>query len=176
MLLDVVSAPYDDEEVVVVLLPALVIPRVTPLTLPLVMPRPIPRALDDVAVPATLRLSSSSALLRASSRRCSASAARLSASCCFLSASFSSSVMSFVAPFHSGLRINRWLCSVCERIRVQVFSNVEALSTVLETVCTSVARQSWLIQSAARPRRVRDEAYLGKGPKPQRTSMFPLAL
>lgn len=30
--------------------------------------------------------------------------------------------------------MRRWLCSVCERIRVQVFKSVEAEVTVLETV------------------------------------------
>lgn len=126
-LLEVVSAPYVDEDEVEDALPL-----VSPLTLPLVTPRPTPR--DDVDVPAALLLSSSSAFLRASSRRRSTSAARLSASCCFCSASFSMSTRSCVDPFQSVLRISRWLCSVCERIRVQVLSSVEALSTVLETV------------------------------------------
>ncbi len=136
-LLDVVSArsaPYaDEEDEVVVVAP----PLVTPLTLPLVTPRPVPLVDEDGAVPAALRLSSSSAFLRASSRRRSASAARLSASWCFCSVSVSMSTRSWVEPFQSGLRISRWLCSVCERMRVHVLSSVEALSTVLDTVYVS---------------------------------------
>jgi hypothetical protein len=129
-LLDVVSAPYADDED-----DAVAPPLVKPLTLPLETPRAIPLE-DDGAVPAALFRSSSSAFLRASSRRRSASAARLSASCCFCSASFSMSTRSCVAPFHSGLSSSRWLCSVCDRMRVHVLRRVEALSTVLETVCT----------------------------------------
>lgn len=124
MLLDVVSAPYadDDDDVVAP-------PLANPLTLPRAVPRAIPLD-DDGAEVANLFLSSSSAFLRSSSRRRSASAALRSASCCFCNASFSMSTRSCVAPFHSGLRISRWLCSVWDRMRVHVLSRVEALSTV----------------------------------------------
>jgi hypothetical protein len=33
-----------------------------------------------------------------------------------------------------GFRINRWLCSVCDRIRVHVLRSVEAEVTVFDTV------------------------------------------
>lgn len=112
--------------------PPLVIPP-----LPLAIPRPIPPRTElplVVGAPTVLCRSSSSAFLRASSLRRSRSAACLSASCCFWSASFSMSCRSWVDPFQSVLRMSRWLCSVCERIRVQVLRRVDALSTVFETV------------------------------------------
>lgn len=84
---------------------------------------------------ASLRFVSSSSLRRRnSSRRCSSSRARRSASCCLCSASASCSARSSVVPFQLGLRMRRWLCSVCDRIRVQVLSRVEALLTVCVTV------------------------------------------
>lgn len=103
-------------------------PRVLPLT-PLV-PEPRPAA---EPVPAIRALSCSSALRRTSSRRRSSSAALRSAACWRAIASASMSCMSWVEPFQSGLRMSRWLCSVCESMRVQVLRRVEALLTVWET-------------------------------------------
>lgn len=77
--------------------------------------------------------SSSSRRRRSSSLRSSSSAALRASSCCFRSASASISAKSFVAPFHVGSRIRRWLCSVWDKMRVQVLSSVEAFETVLET-------------------------------------------
>lgn len=48
------------------------------------------------------------------------------------------SCRSWVEPFQFGLRMSRWLCSVCERMRVHVLRRVEALSTVWETFCGRV--------------------------------------
>lgn len=102
-----------------------------PLTLPLLLAIPVPRTLGildtllfptelpprgmplplvlnplvplvDVAVPACLLLSSSSACRFASSRRFCSSATRRSAACCFCIASVSMSRRSCVAPFHVG--------------------------------------------------------------------------
>jgi len=64
--------------------------------------------------------SSSSALRAAVSLLCCSSYCRRCASWRRLCSSFSISAMSCVAPCHCGLRIRRWLCSVCERMRVQV--------------------------------------------------------
>lgn len=40
-----------------------------------------------------------------------------------------------MAPRQSRSRRSRWLCSVCERMRVQVLSRVDAFVTVCETLC-----------------------------------------
>lgn len=100
-------------------------------TLPRVKPR-VP--LDVVDVACALLLSSSSAFRAAASLcRCS-SCSRLSAACCLSRASCSMSAMSCDAPCQLGSRMRRWLCSVCDKMRVQVLSNVDAESTVRETV------------------------------------------
>lgn len=81
------------------------------------------------------RFSSSSSLRwRSSSRRCSSSIALRSAACCLCKASTSCSAISSLAPFHPGWSMSLWLCSVCESILVQLFSRVEALFTVCDTV------------------------------------------
>lgn len=80
-----------------------------------------------------LLCSSSSRRRRTSSLRSSSSAALRASACCFRSASASISAKSLVAPFHVGSRIKRWLCSVCDRMRVQVLRSEEAFETVLET-------------------------------------------
>jgi len=112
-----------------------------PMPEPLVNPLPrdrVPRAprvvVDVVVVGACLCRSASSAFRRASSRLLSASAARLSASCCLRRFSLSISSRSCVAPLQFGFRISRWLCSVCDRMRVHVLSRVLALVTVCDTV------------------------------------------
>lgn len=105
----------------------------TPLV-PLVPLVPDPRPAAEL-VPARRALSCSSALRRTSSRRRSSSAALRSRACCRAAASASMSCRSWVEPFQLGLRMSRWLCSVCERMRVQVLRRVEALSTVWETFC-----------------------------------------
>lgn len=105
--------------------------------LPATSPRPRPRVDDDVVVvllpPANRLCSRSSTARRASSRLRSSSAARRCTAKC--SASFSSSMASrsLLAPFQSLLRMRRWLCSVWDRIRVQVLRRVEALVTVWDT-------------------------------------------
>ena len=108
-----------------------------------VLPKPVLRTRPRlvVVVPRVLLvvgcarfLASSSALRVAASRCLCSSCSRLSAACCFMIASFSMSAASWVAPCQFGLRINRWLCSVWERIRVQVLSRVAAELTVRETV------------------------------------------
>lgn len=105
--------------------------------LPAANPRPRPLVDDDVAVvvlpPASRLCSRSSTRRRASSRLRSSSAARRCTASC--STSFSSSIASrsLLAPFQSLLRMRRWLCSVCDRIRVQVLRRVEALVTVWDT-------------------------------------------
>ena len=135
-------------------MPLVVLPGATPpLDVPLVPPCPptptyplpalpadvpLPLALGPLTLPftsaASLRLfSSSSAFLAAASRLCDSSTSFLSFSCCRSRFSFSASAISCVAPCHEGLRIRRWLCSVWERMRVHVWSNVEALDTVRET-------------------------------------------
>lgn len=85
--------------------------------------------------PASAFLRSSSAFLAAASRRACSSAARRSTACFLWLSSSSMSAMSCVAPCHCGFRMRRWLCSVWERMRVHVWSSVEAFWTVLETVC-----------------------------------------
>ncbi len=123
-----------DVDVLVLVLAPVPVLALPPLVIP---PRPrdlVPRAAPRPGAGACLGFSSSSALLRASSRRRSPSVARRSASCCLASASFSISARSCVAPFQFGFSINRWLCSVWERIRVHVFKSVEALPTVFATV------------------------------------------
>lgn len=44
------------------------------------------------------------------------------------------STRSCVAPFQLGFKMRRWLCSVCDKMLVQVLSKVDALLTVLDTV------------------------------------------
>ena len=117
------------------LFPAELPPRGIPL--PLVLNPLVPLA--GTAVPACLLLSSSSARRLASSRRLCSSTTRRSAACCFCIASASTSRTSCVAPFQVGSCIRRWLCSVCESIRVQVFSRADELETVPETVCEWLA-------------------------------------
>lgn len=90
-----------------------------------------PRAAADAGN--FLLCSSSSRRRRRSSFRSSSSAALRAAACCLRSASASISAKSSVAPFHVGSRMRRWLCSVCDRMRVQVLRSVEAFETVLET-------------------------------------------
>lgn len=80
-----------------------------------------------------LAVCSSSRRLRSSSRRRSSSAALRSAARCFSRASASCSARSSERPFQPGLRISRWLCSVCERILVHVFNRLDALATVWAT-------------------------------------------
>jgi hypothetical protein len=109
--------------------PALVVPR-TPRVL--ARPRVVPAVLE-VAV-ASRCLCSSSTRRRNSFRRLSSSAVLRSAAAALAAASLSTSARSCDAPFHEGFRSSRWLCSVCERIRVHVFRRVEAVLTVLETV------------------------------------------
>lgn len=121
-------------------------PVLPPLDIPLPRPR-CPRAPPRLGTPACLCCSASSALRRASSRRRSSSAARRSAACCLCSASFSISARSWDAPFQLGFRIRRWLCSVWESMRVQVFSRVEALVTVRDTVCTRGCELVGLLES-----------------------------
>lgn len=103
-------------------------PRVPPRT-PLTPLTPDPRPAAE-PVPAIRALSCSSALRWAASRRRSSSAALRSRACWRAAASASMSCRSWVEPFQLGLRMSRWLCSVCERMRVQVLRRVEALSTV----------------------------------------------
>lgn len=93
---------------------------------------------DGVGAPSLRFSSSSSRRRRRSSRLCSSSAALRSAARCLSSASASCSARSSVAPFQPGWRMRRWLCSVCDRMRVQVLRRVEALETVFETTCTLV--------------------------------------
>lgn len=100
-------------------------------TLPLVVPRVL-------LAPCVLFLSSSSAFRAAASLCCCSSCSRLSAACCLNTASFSISAASCVAPCQLGFRINRWLCSVCERTRVQVLRRVEAELTVRDTVWSPI--------------------------------------
>lgn len=100
---------------------------------PLVPAAPRPRPVAVVVAPASRRCSRSSTARRASSRRRSSSAARRCAASCSASLSSSMASRSLLAPFQSLLRIRRWLCSVWERMRVQVLRRVEALVTVWET-------------------------------------------
>lgn len=39
-----------------------------------------------------------------------------------------------MVPFQSGLRMRRWLCSVCDSMRVHVLRSAVALFTVCDTV------------------------------------------
>lgn len=108
-----------------------------PLTPLALAPDPRPAA---EPVPAMRALSCSSALRRTSSRRRSSSAALRSAACCRAAASASMSCRSWAEPCQLGLRMSRWLCSVCERMRVQVLRRVEALVTVWETLCSGLCQ------------------------------------
>lgn len=106
-------------------------PRCPALTPPRVPRTPVPLA---VVPPASLRRSASSAARRSSSRlRCSSAARRCASSCCATRSSSTAS-RSRVEPCQSLLRRRRWLCSVCDRMRVHVLRRVEAFVTVLETV------------------------------------------
>ena len=98
--------------------------------LSLIAPR-VPRAVPDAA--ACLRSVSVSRFLRSSSRLSSSSAALRSAARCLRRASASCSARSSVAPLQPGFSISRWLCSVCESIRVQLFKRIEALWTDFKT-------------------------------------------
>lgn len=117
-----------------------------PLMLPLPVPLPLPLVplVPRIAVPACRCLSSSSSLRLASSRLLSSSAALLSAACAFKTISFSKSATSWLAPCQLGFKINRWLCSVCDSIRIQVFRSVEADVTVRETVWSIQHQQGQL--------------------------------
>jgi hypothetical protein len=104
---------------------------------------PLPRPLVDVllvtllpiALSLTIRLlSSSSASLAAAAFRSCSSASLLSASRCRAYISCSASAMSCVVLPQFGLRMSRWLCSVCERIRVHVCMSWVADETVLFTL------------------------------------------
>lgn len=106
-----------------------VLPRPLLRTRPRV-PAVVPRVLLVVVVDCARLLASSSAFRAAASRCLCNSCSRLSAACCLRTDSFSLSAMSCVAPCQSGLRISRWLCSVWDKIRVQVLSKVEAELTV----------------------------------------------
>lgn len=107
--------------------------RTRPREVALVVPRVVPRAL--LVVGGCARFLASSSAFRAAASRClCSSCSRRSAACCLRIASFSMSATSCVAPCQLGLRISRWLCSVWDRIRVQVLSSVEAELTVRDTV------------------------------------------
>lgn len=112
------------------------LPRAVALVVPLTprvltLPRPGPVVLGPTVVSRCL---CSSALRRASPRRLSSSAALRSAAAALAAASLSMSARSCDAPFQDGFRSSRWLCSVCDRMRVHVLRRVEAVLTVLETV------------------------------------------
>lgn len=134
---DVVSAdgPVPNPEVgLVVPIP---LPRAVALVVPLTprvltLPRTGPVLLEPVAVSRCL---CSSARRRTSARRLSSSAALRSAAAALAAASLSMSARSCDAPFQDGFRSSRWLCSVCDKMRVHVLRRVEAVFTVLETVC-----------------------------------------
>lgn len=97
---------------------------------------PLPRPLAaGFGGPASAFLRSSSAFLAAASLRACSSAARRSTACFLWISSSSRSSTSWVAPCHCGFRMSRWLCSVWDRMRVQVWRSVEAFCTVFETVC-----------------------------------------
>jgi hypothetical protein len=103
-----------------------------------VRPRPLPLPLDapleTLAAASALRRSSSSAF-RAVAALCSCSSYSLrSSACCFTRVSCSASATSWLAPCQDGLSISLWLCSVCERILVQVERREEAAETVVLTV------------------------------------------
>lgn len=105
---------------------------------PLDTPRPRPRVVVVVfvgRVAASARLLSSSSAFRATAAFLSCSStSRLSAAYCLACASSSMSAISSLAPCHDGSRISLWLCSVCDSMRVQVFSSCEAALTVPLTV------------------------------------------
>jgi hypothetical protein len=100
-----------------------------------------PRPLVTLPLPLVLALGAASALRRSSSSLLAAasllacsSAARRSAACCRYVSSSSMATKSCDAPCHCGFRMSRWLCSVWDKMRVHVWSRVEAFWTVLETV------------------------------------------
>lgn len=120
-------------------------PRVDPIPLPRATPLVVPRTPRELTLPRVVLtllelapdsrcLWSSSARRLNSLRRLSSSAALRSAAAALAAASASMSARSCDAPFHEGFRSSRWLCSVCERMRVHVLRRVEAVLTVLETV------------------------------------------
>lgn len=125
--------PEVDLEVVPIPLPRVVdlvvprTPRVVPLPRPVLLGAPVPLV-------ATSRCLCSSARRLTSARRLSSSAALRSAAAALAAASLSISARSCDAPFQDGLRSKRWLCSVCESMRVHVLRRVEAVFTVFETV------------------------------------------
>ena len=104
------------------------VPRTAP-----TLPFPLPPAAEFAAA-SLLLASSASARLCTSSRLLSSSCSRLCASSAFRASSCSASAASWLAPCQPGCRMRRWLCSVCERMRVQVLRRVEAVVTVLDTV------------------------------------------
>lgn len=111
-------------------------PRVPPLpmTLP---PTPLPLLLGVFVAAicaASLFLASSSAFLAAASFRNTSSRCRRCSAACRSIASASAACTSAVEPAQCGERIKRWLCSVCDRMRVQVCSKVADEETVRETV------------------------------------------
>lgn len=109
-----------------------------------VLPRPVLRTLprvapifplfDALAACPLLLSAASSAFLAVASLCCSNSCWRRSAACCFNAASSSMSTISCEAPCQLGFSIKRWLCSVCERMRVHELTRYEAESTVWEMV------------------------------------------
>ena len=113
---------------------ALAVDALVPLTPLVLLVRAVPLAPGPTAAAASLLRSSSARLRSASAFRLSSSSARLSRAACFKRSSFSISLRSSLAPCQLGFRINRWLCSVWLRIRVQVLSKVEAVLTVCDTV------------------------------------------
>lgn len=118
------------------------VPRPTPIPIPLPLPTPRPLTLPLLTprtspadeAPAWRLWSSSSARRRASSRRRSSSCTRLSAACLRRSSSAWTSTRSCDEPCQSVSRMRRWLCSVWESMRVQVFRRVEASPIVLDTI------------------------------------------
>jgi hypothetical protein len=102
-----------------------------------VLPRPrvtLPLPLELGLGAASARRRSSSIFLAVASLLAWSSAARRSAACCRYISSSSIAATSCDAPCHCGLRMRRWLCSVCDRMRVHVWRRVEAFCTVLDTV------------------------------------------
>lgn len=84
---------------------------------------------------AALRVSAAAASRSLASALSRASCFRRSASCCFAISSASTSATSFVEPSQCSERRRRWVCSVCERMRIQRSRSLLALLTVEETAC-----------------------------------------
>ena len=118
--------------------PSPTFPDVTPLPDPLPLPLltflPLSPPVSDFLRSTSSLAFSFSSLLRASSN------SFLSLSCSFINPSFSISAISALAPFQFVFKISRELCSVCERMRVQVLRREEAFETVAETVCVGDIR------------------------------------